>query len=766
MNDSTERTVLERGDDGLVLRHGPLELTYSDERGTLERIRHGALDLAVQSDDGDPPTTWLVGGQEQRHPPSDKTSYPDAERIGGERTLESVDLVRTGRRSRLRITSTCSKWELVEEYTFEQGSTRVRYEPTLVYRGDDGAKLRRIEHAVPFADLDDGAWTIDVPGAPVPPARSLDSFDPGPILRWGERRIHLGLVGLENTTSESSIGVWAFSRHHPVSLELARTSGGATIRYTLETASVLDSGEGIAFESVWFEPFTSRWTAALDRFGQWWDEIGFSAPDDVPDWAQNATYYEVFVGQTVMDGTGYDPYSTVNDLIDDLPRIAALGFDVIQLMPRQPYPSYQFTDYPAGDDPWGQSEEIRALRDAAHSQDMRLILDVVLHGVLDRTVLDRTVESIQENDLRDGDDASIAEYVLDHAPEWRPRLPETHPLVEDHPEWFIRDDDGEIAHRYTHAFDLGNRKFQDYVVETLTSLVTDLGVDGFRIDAPTWNNLPNWDESLPYPANYSRLGAVELLARARRAVRSIQPDVLLYVEAAGPLFRESSDANYNYDEIWLAEAIYGAHTSAYGQPVQEPVTGTDLEAWLARRKCVLPPGTAERTVHHVDSHDTYWWSSPGEKWFTERYGEPQTVAMLAVFSLIDGGFMTFAGAEAGLEEELETMLTLRAQLPELAEGECSYDAVDCDATSVFSAVRTLDGKCSIIAVNLSESSQEATVTVPEELIASSDRLVTFDALRDESVATDDNRLKDGNIHLELDFEPYEPRLIVFRDVGS
>ena len=80
---------------------------------------------------------------------------------------------------------------------------------------------------------------------------------------------------------------------------------------------------------------------------------------------------------------------------------------------------------------------------------------------------------------------------------------------------------GETSRVYTWAFDAANPSWQDYVVQVLSYYVQDLGVDGFRFDAPTWNCMPNWDRDLPRRASASYYGAATLFDKARRALKAL-----------------------------------------------------------------------------------------------------------------------------------------------------------------------------------------------------------------------------------------------------
>ena len=126
----------------------------------------------------------------------------------------------------------------------------------------------------------------------------------------------------------------------------------------------------------------------------------------------------------------------MKDLLADLGRIKGLGFDVIQVMPRHPYPSYNVHDYADITTSYGNEDDLRTLVAACHALGMRVIFDILLHGVIDQEVMARTVARIRSGpfaarldeqtaatlDFQPGgeDDYLIAwsRHILDFEPYW------------------------------------------------------------------------------------------------------------------------------------------------------------------------------------------------------------------------------------------------------------------------------------------------------------------------------------------------------------
>jgi hypothetical protein len=378
-----------------------------------------------------------------------------------------------------------------------------------------------------------------------------------------------------------------------------------------------------------------------------------------------AGIYEAQIGTSYFwRGKSYSRYSEIRDLIADLARIRALGFTVIQLMPKQPYPSYNVHDYGDITTSYGDENELRELVALCHSQGMRVILDVLLHGVLDGESLDAAVKGILTGPLKDRLDEKVLDtfgnywiawsrHILDFAEYWRAGSPTKTPLQASNPEWFATDSSGEVQGVYTKAFDARNPSWQRYFREAMLNLVRETDVDGFRFDAPTYNMFANWAPWARSRAFSSPLGCVPLFVDMRRDLKALKPDALMYTEPSGHLLRRSMDVNYNYDEQWLVSALL--KPGGIGERAVSDARG--FMQWMEDRDDFLPAGS--HTAHHIDSHDTFWWPEWGQKWRREQYPLAAVRALTATFLAIDGPYMMFTGGEEGIESTLSEILEIR-----------------------------------------------------------------------------------------------------------
>jgi glycosidase len=339
-------------------------------------------------------------------------------------------------------------------------------------------------------------------------------------------------------------------------------------------------------------------------------------------------------------------------------------------------------------------------------------------------------------------------------------------MVARHPDWFLRRSDGEIIGVYTKAFDGANIEWQEYFTESALDLVRRLDIDGFRFDAPTYNEVPNWSPATEKRASASQLGSVGHFARLRPALKALKPDAMLYTEPSGTLFRETMDITYNYDEHWLIHSVLRPQFALEKNPLGIR-NARELAAWLRNKEAALPSGAM--TARHIDSHDTFWWPLPGFKWRREQYGPAATKALLATFSLIGGVYMTFVGGEVELEDDIRRMNRLRDSLPEIGRGTVIYDAVQASDEHLFAVARVEGGNVSLVLVNLSNAPVTSTVTLdPSLLQGSGEAFRVTDMWNDREIAHPGGYAwRDADLSsFTIDFPAYGARVLTIRPVLS
>lgn len=460
------------------------------------------------------------------------------------------------------------------------------------------------------------------------------------------------------------------------------------------------------------------------RWHAWASRYSLTSPPGKPTWAPAASLFEAQVGAApYRGGHSNEPYTSVAAITADLDRIQRLGFSVIQLMPRQPYPSYNVHDYWDVDTTYGDVTELKTLVRSCHERGMTIILDVLLHGVLDKESIDETIEGVVagpyfdrlDEELRDvfvqtDRDAYLiawSRHILDFGQAWRDGAPDRNRHEEENPDWFFRDSTGQVTGVYTKAFDARNPSMQRYFRAAMIYLMTELGIDGFRFDAPTYNYFANWAPWARARASASPLACVPLFEDMRDDIKAIHPQALMYTEPSGHLLRRSMDLNYNYDESWLVSSLGRAV-----DPLDHWVrNAAEFMQWHEDRDAFLPVGSM--TAHHVDSHDSFWWSDWGSKWRREQFAIERVQSLTAAFLALDGPFMMFVGGESGIEEILTALNGVRRTQPGFWDSPGQFQQQEAQSPDLFWMRRTEGTRVLDVLVNLAG---EKSIDVPAKYV--------------------------------------------------
>ncbi|MCX7923236.1 MAG: alpha-amylase family glycosyl hydrolase [Clostridia bacterium] len=231
---------------------------------------------------------------------------------------------------------------------------------------------------------------------------------------------------------------------------------------------------------------------------------------DTPKWLKNAVIYEVFTRNHSEKGTFEEVYK-------DLERIKELGADIVWFMPIHPigvidrkgtYGSpYAIKDYRAISPDLGDEKSFKKLIDKAHDLGMKVMIDVVYNHT--------SMDSV---------------------------------LVTEHPEWFIKDECGNISRKFDGweditDLDYSKRDLWDYLIETLR-MWASLGVDGFRCDVASMVPLEFWKE-----ARRVINSEKEVVWLAETVHKSFIAHLrgLGYVAHSDPDVHEAFDLTYDYD---------------------------------------------------------------------------------------------------------------------------------------------------------------------------------------------------------------------------
>ena len=558
-------------------------------------------------------------------------------------------------------------------------------------------------------------WILNMPGnglrkdVPISILNTEVGISPVGGLRGSSSVVHLG------SENNGQIAIWPNNRVEIAELTL-KSSGEHQIQLKIDTnfGSDLSTVSSVELEICKIDLAVPRYEDFATVFQDWLRKDGYVSPNNPPAWIDGAMIYEAQIGFSVFNEINhYSPYPQVKDLIDDLDQIAEFGFTCIQLMPKQPYPSYNIHDFWDIDTSYGNKEEIKELVQKAHKLGIKVILDILLHGVLDKEIIKIAADGVRSgpfadlissetgdsfnSDVKDWHNYLIAwsRHILDFEKYWYEGSPDVSPLIAQHPNWFYTNSDGQVQGIYTKAFDARNSSWQDYFISACEFLMNELNIDGFRFDAPSYNDFPNWATWARGRAGASALGCLGLFDRLRPVMKKINPQSLLYTEPSGHVFRQAMDLNYNYDEQWLVTAISEPSAqSAWG------VRGAkDLATWVQERDRFLPSGSL--TAHHIDSHDTFWWPSWGKKWRREQFDITKVRLLTLIFGSLPGPFMMFSGGEIGIEQLLPKLAKVKRSKIWLT-GEINWWTTATDPDGLFAISRKLDKEVSASLVNFTD----------------------------------------------------------------
>lgn len=181
-----------------------------------------------------------------------------------------------------------------------------------------------------------------------------------------------------------------------------------------------------------------------------------------PEWTRDAVIYQLNTRQ-------FTPEGTFRAAQAQLPRLKALGVNIIWLMPIHPIGElnrkgtlgspYSVRDYYGVNPEFGSKDDLKAFVDAAHAQGMHVILD----------------------------------WVANHTA-W------DNPLTREHPDWYERNWDGQF--RPTTWFDWSDiidldysrPEVRQYMAGAMAYWVRDFGIDGYRADVAGMVPVDFWND--------------------------------------------------------------------------------------------------------------------------------------------------------------------------------------------------------------------------------------------------------------------------------
>lgn len=387
------------------------------------------------------------------------------------------------------------------------------------------------------------------------------------------------------------------------------------------------------------------------------------AVSSTPTWMKDAVIYEVNVRQYTDAGT-FDAFAT------HLPRLKALGVDVLWFMPIFPISQlnrkgtlgspYSIADYKAVNPEFGTAQDFKDLVNEAHAQGFHVILD----------------------------------WVANHTGWDNPWTA--------HKDWYTQDSEGNITWPpgtdWTDVADLNydNQDMRAAMIDALKYWVNEFQIDGYRADVaggvPTdfWNSARNELDSLGRP--------LFMLAE-----NSDNMDLL----------ENAFTANYGWPLMSLINTI-GRGTA----------TKTDFEWGVGDLTTNYPAGTYP--MNFITNHDENSWN--GTEF--ERLGG-YVKSMAALEFVMPGVPLIYSGQEVGLNRRLaffekdhidwmpsgytafyQKLIALKDRNSALANGTAggSFKLLKTNSSKVVAVARTKGSNRVILVLNLSGKKAKVKVT--------------------------------------------------------
>lgn len=299
-----------------------------------------------------------------------------------------------------------------------------------------------------------------------------------------------------------------------------------------------------------------------------------TAPVKATEWVEDAIIYQVFVRT-------FSPEGTLQGVTDRLEYIASLGVNTVYLLPIHPIGQirrvgtlgspYSIRDHLQVDPALGTLADLQELVRRAHALGLRVLLDLVPN----HTSFDN-------------------------------------PLITEHPEWYVRDVNGNPLPPNKDWLDVAQLNYADpglrrYMIDVATYWLQATGIDGFRVDAPAYVPLDFW-----------RQFAAEIKTRF--------PHALLLAESGESWLMEAFDAQYDWNFLtMIADGL---------QKENDPqLILAEINYWRDSEGKLIPK------LRYLENHD--------HDRFLGRFSVEELIPAATALFTLPGIPMIYAGQEIG-----------------------------------------------------------------------------------------------------------------------
>ena len=318
-------------------------------------------------------------------------------------------------------------------------------------------------------------------------------------------------------------------------------------------------------------------------------ELGRDGEFEHPEWSKSATIYEVNLRQFTPEGT-FEAFK------DHLPRLKEMGIDILWLMPIHPIGEknrkgelgspYAVRDYWAVNSNYGSLDGFKDLVQEIHAHDMKIIID----------------------------------WVANHTA-W------DHKWVEEHPEWYKRNEDGKLQH---YIFDNGEKEEPWEDVIGLDYTQSELWTEMIRV-------LKYWVKETKidgYRCDVAGLVPTEFWEQAREELAKIKPVFMLAEWSEVELHDYAFDMTYDWEFHDLMVDIADGKKDAL-----------DLKEYLQAEDEF--PRDAYRMVF-ITNHDKNSWEASDKELFGTSF-----LAFSVLTFTLKGMPLIYSGQESGLEKRID-----------------------------------------------------------------------------------------------------------------
>jgi glycosidase len=278
------------------------------------------------------------------------------------------------------------------------------------------------------------------------------------------------------------------------------------------------------------------------------------------------------------------------------------------------------------------------------------------------------------------------------------------------------------------------------MADLATHHAKEYGIDGYRLDAATYKG-PNWDPKLTYPAYKSGSEAPELMKRMLAALQIVNPQAMMLSEVFGPVF-------YTVDNLVHDNQTEGPQFLLEKMAAGK-YTAQDYKMHIQNVIQALPAGA--NRVYFTRNHDT--------SWFYHFNGySPAFMALEAIHALCAIPEV-FAGDPENKPNPDDTpaiyahyqkLFALRQEYPEFTRGELLLPEITSDNPMVFTALRRLNNKLTLVAISLSGKPERVKIMVSEAVAKQLPALRLTDGLTKSALNNQNNGRE-----ITLTAEPYQ-----------